>query len=243
MPCADDEPLHSDFIMARMALAAEQGGAAAIRANGVEDVKAIMRTVALPVIGIIKRDYAGSDVYITPTLREIDELMAAAPQMIALDATGHPRRGAAAGGVGCRDPRGYPRLLLMADIATVEEAQEAARLGFDCVGTTLHGYTAESRGTRLAEDDFGFLCAVLAAVPVPVIAEGNVETPAMAARCTALGRMRSWWAAPLRARSRLPAALSRPSAGGEGLPGAPGRRDQACCRRNSRHSSTTRCRS
>lgn len=89
----DDEPLHSDFIMARMALAAEQGGAAAIRANGVEDVKAIMRTVALPVIGIIKRDYAGSDVYITPTLREIDELMAAAPQMIALDATGHPRRG------------------------------------------------------------------------------------------------------------------------------------------------------
>lgn len=80
----DDEPLHSDFIMARMALAAEQGGAAAIRANGVEDVKAILRTVALPVIGIIKRDYAGSDVYITPTLREIDELMTAAPQMIAL---------------------------------------------------------------------------------------------------------------------------------------------------------------
>lgn len=75
----------------------------------------------------------------------------------------------------------------MADIATVEEAQEAARLGFDCVGTTLHGYTAESRGARLAEDDFGFLRAVLAAVPVPVIAEGNVETPAMAARCLALG--------------------------------------------------------
>ena len=89
----DDEPLHSDFIMARMALAAEQGGAAAIRANGVEDVKAILRTVALPVIGIIKRDYAGSDVYITPTLREIDELMTAAPQMIALDATGHRRPG------------------------------------------------------------------------------------------------------------------------------------------------------
>ena len=119
----DDEPLHSDFIMSRMALAAEQGGAAAIRANGVEDVKAIMRTVALPVIGIIKRDYAGSDVYITPTLREIDELMAAAPQMIALDATGHPRPG---------------------------ELQ-------------------------------------LAAVSVPVIAEGNVETPAMAARCLSLG--------------------------------------------------------
>ncbi|HEJ7880392.1 TPA: N-acetylmannosamine-6-phosphate 2-epimerase [Serratia marcescens] len=184
----DDEPLHSDFIMSRMALAAEQGGAAAIRANGVEDVKAIMRTVALPVIGIIKRDYVGSDVYITPTLREIDELMAAAPQMIALDATGHPRPGelqlaALVAAIRAR----YPRLLLMADIATLEEAQEAARLGFDCVGTTLYGYTAESRGARLADNDFGFLRAVLAAVSVPVIAEGNVETPAMAARCLSLG--------------------------------------------------------
>lgn len=63
----DDEPLHSDFIMSRMAVAAEQGGAAAIRANGVDDVKAILGAVALPVIGIIKRDYADSEVYITPT--------------------------------------------------------------------------------------------------------------------------------------------------------------------------------
>ncbi|WP_453680464.1 tRNA-dihydrouridine synthase, partial [Streptomyces sp. NPDC055642] len=50
-----------------------------------------------------------------------------------------------------------------------------------------YGYTAESRGARLADNDFGFLRAVLAAVSVPVIAEGNVETPAMAARCLSLG--------------------------------------------------------
>lgn len=75
----------------------------------------------------------------------------------------------------------------MADIATVAEAQQAAALGFDCVGTKLHGYTAETRHAYLAADDFAFLRDVLAAVKVPVIAEGNVETPAMAAQCLKLG--------------------------------------------------------
>ncbi|HEY3987581.1 N-acetylmannosamine-6-phosphate 2-epimerase [Cedecea sp.] len=184
----DDEPLHSDFIMSRMAVAAQQGGAAAIRANSVEDVKAIMQAVSLPVIGIIKRDYAGSQVYITPTLQEIDELMTVGPQMIALDATLHQRPGslALADLVAAVRAR-YPDLLLMADIATLEEAIHACQLGFDCVGTTLHGYTDETLGRQLAQDDFRFLKEVLAAVSVPVIAEGNVETPAMAARCLALG--------------------------------------------------------
>lgn len=240
----DDEPLHSDFIMARMALAAEQGGAAAIRANGVEDVKAIMRTVALPVIGIIKRDYAGSDVYITPTLREIDELMAAAPQMIALDATGHPR------------PWELQLAALVAAIRAVSPAaadgghRHRGRGARGCpVGVRLRGHHAARLYRRKPGHPTGggrFRLSVCGA-------GGGAGAGHRRGQCRNAGdgrtlpwrwgRMRSWWAAPLRARSRLPAALSRPSAGGEGLPGAPGRRDQACCRRNSRHSSTTRCRS
>ena len=61
----ENEPLHSPFIMSRMALAAAQGGAAAIRANSVVDIKAIKGRVSLPVIGIIKRDYPDSEVFIT----------------------------------------------------------------------------------------------------------------------------------------------------------------------------------
>ncbi|XXN66451.1 N-acetylmannosamine-6-phosphate 2-epimerase (plasmid) [Enterobacter ludwigii] len=184
----EDEPLHSPFIMSRMALAAMEGGAAAIRANSLIDVQQIMQTVALPIIAIIKRDYPGSDVYITATLREVDELMVANPAMVALDATRHMRPGdlqlpALVAAIRQR----YPHLLLMADIATVEEARQASALGFDCVGTTLHGYTAETQGCSLATDDCRFLRDVLAAVNVPVIAEGNVETPAMAADCLALG--------------------------------------------------------
>jgi N-acylglucosamine-6-phosphate 2-epimerase len=184
----DEEPLHSDFIMSRMALAAMQGGAAGIRANSVADVQAIRATVPLPVIGIIKRDYPGSEVYITATLKEVDELMTAGPQMIALDATLHQRPG----GLQLVDlvqqiRQKYPSVLLMADIASVDEAINAQALGFDCIGTTLHGYTSETAGSKLWHDDFAFLRQVLAQCAAPVIAEGNVDTPEMAARCLTLG--------------------------------------------------------
>lgn len=184
----DDEPLHSDFIMSRMALAAMQGGAAGIRANSVADVKAIRATVPLPVIGIIKRDYPASDVYITATMKEVRELMAVAPDMIALDATAHQRPGELQlAELVQRIREEFPALLLMADIATLEEAQNAQTLGFDCIGTTLHGYTQETQGSKLWHDDFAFLRQVLAQCTTPVIAEGNVDTPEMAARCLALG--------------------------------------------------------
>lgn len=81
----------------------------------------------------------------------------------------------------------WPDVLLMADVSNVEEAVMAEALGFDCVGTTLYGYTANTQGHRLPENDFALLNAVLAAVTVPVIAEGNVDTPEGAARCLALG--------------------------------------------------------
>ncbi len=184
----EDEPLHSDFIMGKMALAAARGGASAIRANSVVDIKAIKQEVSLPVIGILKRDYPGSDVYITATMQEVDELMAAAPEMIALDATFHQRPDGLTLAQMVEAIRAhYPELLLMADIATVEEARHAEELGFDCIGTTLHGYTAETRGHKLYDNNFAFLRSVLEAVNKPVIAEGNVNTPQMAARCLQLG--------------------------------------------------------
>ena len=184
----DDEPLHSDFIMSRMALAAMQGGAAGIRANSVADVQAIRAAVPLPVIGIIKRDYPGSEVYITATLKEVDELMTARPQMIALDATLHQRPGELQLVDLVQQIRQkYPSLLLMADVASVDEAINAQALCFDCIGTTLHGYTSETASSKLWHDDFAFLRQILAQCTTPVIAEGNVDTPEMAARCLTLG--------------------------------------------------------
>ena len=108
-------------------------------------------------IGIIKRDYRGGEGVYHST-REVDELMTVEPEIIATDATARPRRWwSDAGRTGHADPRSLPSVLLMADIATVEEAVTAERLGFDCVGTTLYGYTAETAGHVLAENDCGFL--------------------------------------------------------------------------------------
>jgi N-acylglucosamine-6-phosphate 2-epimerase len=184
----ENEPLHSPFIMSRMALAARQGGAAAIRANSVVDIEAIKEQVTLPVIGIIKRKYPDSEVFITATMKEVDELMTVSPAIIALDATDRARPGGESlAKLVTRIRTRYPSVLLMADIATVDEAVTAQALGFDCVGTTLYGYTAQTAGHALPDDDCQFLKAVLAAVTVPVVAEGNVDTPERAARCLALG--------------------------------------------------------
>ncbi|WLD32798.1 N-acetylmannosamine-6-phosphate 2-epimerase [Enterobacter cloacae subsp. cloacae] len=184
----ENEPLHSPFIMSRMALAARQGGAAAIRANSVVDIEAIKEQVTLPVIGIIKREYPDSEVFITATMKEVDELMTVSPAIIALDATDRARPGGESlATLVTRIRTSYPSVLLMADIATVDEAVMAQALGFDCVGTTLYGYTAQTVGHALPDDDCQFLKAVLAAVTVPVVAEGNVDTPERAARCLALG--------------------------------------------------------
>ena len=184
----DNEPLHSPFIMSRMAVAAEEGGAEGIRANSVADIAAIKQLVSLPVIGIIKRDYPDSEVFITATMKEVDELMSIGPELIALDATARPRPGGQRLDALVAEIRAkYPSVLLMADISTAEEALTAQSLGFDCVGTTLYGYTAETEGHALPENDCGFLRDVLAAVNIPVVAEGNVETPTLAARCLELG--------------------------------------------------------
>src|SRR5699024_10696418 len=87
----EDEPLHSSFIMGKMALAAKQGGAKGIRANSKADILAIKQEVDLPIIGIVKRDYSDSKVYITATTTEIDELIESGCEIIAMDATASAR--------------------------------------------------------------------------------------------------------------------------------------------------------
>lgn len=184
----EDEPLHSPFIMGRMALAAFLGGAAGIRANSVADILEIRRNVSLPVIGIIKRDYPESEVYITPTMREIDELMEVRPEIIALDATFSKRYRDIGLEEFFKEIRGkYPDQLLMADCSTMEEMLFADRLGFDFIGTTMVGYTKQSADIKIEEDDFVFIREALRRVKGRIIAEGNIDTPAKLGRVMELG--------------------------------------------------------
>ena len=182
------EPLHSAFIMGRMALAAKEGGAYGIRANTKEDIAEIQTQVDLPVIGIVKRDYEDSKVYITPTMREINELMEVKPDIIALDATHSLRPGGRTLDEFYREIRkSYPEQLLMADCSTVEEALHADQLGFDFIGTTLVGYTDQSKSLKIESNDFEIIRQIVAKVKHRVIAEGNINTPEKARRVIELG--------------------------------------------------------
>lgn len=183
-----DEPLHSDFIMARMAVAAKEGGASGIRANSVVDIAAIRKAVDLPIIGIIKRDYEGADVYITATMKEVDELMTVRPDIIAIDATTSTRpNGESLKEFFQKAKEKYPDQLWMADCSTIDEMLTADQLGFDFIGTTLVGYTKQSQGDKIESNDFEIIRKALSKLSHPLIAEGNIDTPDKVHRVLELG--------------------------------------------------------
>lgn len=182
------EPLHSSFIMSKMALAAYQGGAKGIRANTIEDIQAIKKEVDLPIIGIIKQEYEGSVVFITPTIKEVDALVKEGVDIIAMDATIRERPHHIYLDDFFKEIRKkYPNQKFMADCSTIEEAIHADELGFDFIGTTMVGYTKESKGLKIEENDFEIIRTIIQKVKHSVIAEGNIDTPQKAKRVLELG--------------------------------------------------------
>lgn len=171
-----EEPLHSSYIMSRMAYAAMLGGAAGIRANTVQDIAEIKKTVDLPIIGIIKRIYDDSDVYITPTLCEVEKLCECGVDIIAVDATNRMRTGGLSFESFFTEVRKkFPNQLFMADTSCFSEGKKARELGVDIVGTTMSGYTEYTKGTVLP--DFGLMERYVKELDCPVIAEGGIWTP------------------------------------------------------------------
>ncbi|MEE6449147.1 N-acetylmannosamine-6-phosphate 2-epimerase [Gottfriedia acidiceleris] len=178
----DGEPLHSSFIMGRMALAAKEGGAVGIRANSVSDIIEIKKQVDLPVIGIIKQVYSNFPVFITPTMNEIDALAQTGVEIIATDATNRLRPDGSDLKSFYQEIRTkYPHILLMADVSSVEEAIFADELGFDIVAPTLYGYTEETNDLKIDDHEYAVIKQIVKEVKnAKVIAEGNVSTPEIA---------------------------------------------------------------
>lgn len=170
-----DEPLYGSETMGKMALAAKQGGAAAIRAQGVADITEIKKVTGLPVIGLIKQNYDDSDVYITPTMTEVEALIAAPCEMIALDMTMRPRPNREKMLTLVKAIKAADKLVL-ADISTIEEGVMAEEFGADAVSTTLSGYTPYSPQQK--GPDLALVAALAEALTVPLIAEGRIGTPA-----------------------------------------------------------------
>ncbi len=170
------EPLYDSYIMSKMAYAAALGGAVGIRANTVVDILAIRERVSLPVIGIIKEVYPDSDVYITPTMKEVDALVEIGCEIIAVDATNRTRPGGVSFEEFFKEVRAkYPDQLFMADTSCFEEGKLALELGFDLLGTTMSGYTPYTKGTPLP--DFTLMKRYKEELGATVIAEGGIWVP------------------------------------------------------------------
>ncbi len=171
-----DEPLYDSYIMSKMAYAAKEGGAVGIRANTVVDIKAIKKTVDLPIIGIIKSVYENSDVYITPTEKEVDELYNEGVSVIAVDATNRIRPDGKTFEEFFRIIRKkYPNQLFMADTSCFSEGKLAFSLGCDLIGTTMCGYTEYTKGETLPA--YSLIKRYNEELGATVIAEGGIWSP------------------------------------------------------------------
>ena len=182
----EDEPLYSSFIMGKMALAATQAGAGGIRANTISDIKEIKKNTNLPIIGIIKRNYGNCNVYITPTIKEVDELVEEGVDIIAIDSTRRQRPDNVELECFVKNIKEkYPNQIVVGDISNVDEAVYSEKIGVDIVGTTLCGYTDYTKG----DNPLNTLQEVLKAVKIPVIAEGNLDTPEKAKKSIQMGAL------------------------------------------------------
>lgn len=158
-----------------MAQSAAIGGAVGLRIEGTANVRAVGQATRLPIVGIIKRDLADSDVRITPDVTDIDALIESGAPIIAFDATDRARPCPVADMIARIQDGGA---LAFADCATLAEGRAAHGAGADIVGTTLSGYTGP--GETPVEPDIELVRA-LAADGIRVVAEGRLRSPEQAA--------------------------------------------------------------
>lgn len=169
------EPLYGSAIMARMAIAAAQGGAAAIRANTPQDIAAIRAAVDLPIIGLYKVDLPGYDVYITPRLADACAVAEAGADVIAIDATQRPRPQYELLADYITAIYAATGLPVLADISTYEEGLAAQAAGASLISTTMSGYTPYS--PMLPGPDLALVRRLAGVLSVPLVAEGRYHSP------------------------------------------------------------------
>lgn len=167
------EPMRDPRTISQVAQACVIGGAAAIRVQGIDDIRATAAAIDVPVIGLVKEGEEG--VYITPTLALALACVEAGAAIVAIDATSRPRPDGltfAQVVAGVKDK--HPEVLVMADCGSVEDCIRSESDGADIIGTTLGGYTGDRKKT--VGPDFEFAQQAIKACSKPVIVEGRVHT-------------------------------------------------------------------
>lgn len=180
---SEGSPVENSDALARLAQASAQEGVQVLRCQGVKNINAIRLATGLPTIGLIKRRYEGTDVYITATRREVEEVLSTDSEIVALDGTKRHRPN----GEQLRDL--ISRIhnagsLAMADCDSVDSAEYALSCGADIVGTTLAGYTEESTLEKGPDLE---LLRQLALLERLILAEGRYSEPWQAQAALRIG--------------------------------------------------------
>jgi putative N-acetylmannosamine-6-phosphate epimerase/predicted GNAT family acetyltransferase len=180
-----NSPLHDPFVIAAMAEAAVNQQAVGVRIDTPMQVEAVRKRISAPIIGLWKQQLPGSEVYITPQFHHAAAIAQAGADIIAIDATLRDRPGGETVAdliARIHQELGKP---VMADIDTREAAIAAAAAGADLVGTTLYGYTAETK--RCSPPGLELLSQLTEQLEIPVICEGGIASPQMARQALDLG--------------------------------------------------------
>ncbi|MCC5645727.1 N-acetylmannosamine-6-phosphate 2-epimerase [Nostoc sp. CHAB 5824] len=180
-----DSPLHEPRVIAAIAQAAVNNGAAGVRIDTPNHISAVRERVQVPIIGLWKQLISGYDVYITPQFHHAAAIAKAGADIIAIDATTKNRPGnETLADIIARihQELGKP---VMADVDTIEAAKAAVIAGADIVGTTLYGYTAVTK--HLSPPGWELLTQIVQQLNIPVICEGGISSPQMARKALDLG--------------------------------------------------------
>lgn len=175
-------------VIAAMAEASLRNGATGVRLESPEHIGAVRRRCpGALIIGLWKRTFPGSSVYITPRWEEIRAVWGAGADVVAIDATERQRPGdddLAALVRRAREELGAP---LMADVDSLENGLRAAELGCTWVGTTLFGYTEATKDQKPPAWDL--LGPLRQQLPegTALICEGGIASGDQARRALELG--------------------------------------------------------
>lgn len=181
-----DSPLHEPSVIAAMAKAAVLRGAKGVRIDTPAHIEAVRKSVpTVPIIGLWKQQLTGSEVYITPQFKHAQAIAAVGADIIALDTTLRERPEGENFSTIITQIHDQLGKLVMADVDTVESAIAAVKAGADFVGTTLYGYTSQTK--HLTPPGFDLLTQLVEQLDVPIICEGGISSPQMAQKALKLG--------------------------------------------------------
>jgi N-acylglucosamine-6-phosphate 2-epimerase len=170
------EPLHSPQHCALFAQAAEAGGAAAVRAEGIASMQEIRATTRLPLIGCTRDSFSDGWMLVTPDMQAVDRLVKVGADVVALDGTMRARPNGMDGARFIGEVRSrYPDQAILADISTFEEGVRAADMGASALSTVLCGRTKETYEQSLAASpNIDLIYRLATTVGIPVLAEGFI---------------------------------------------------------------------